>query len=177
MTAPVDPTQDPRRWITLGILITAVILIAVDTSVLNVSIPTILRDLHTTVPSLEWVITGYSLTFATLLVIGGRLGDIYGHRKLFIIGAALFGTGSLLASVSQSVGVLILGEAIIEGIGASADDAGHPGHPVHHVPGSRNAPPPSPSGAPRWARPWPSARCWAASSPPTTRGAGRSAST
>ena len=115
----LDPSQDPRRWITLGILITAVILIAIDTSVLNVSIPTILRDLHTTVPSLEWVITGYSLTFATLLVIGGRLGDIYGHRRLFIIGAALFGTGSLLASVSQSVGVLILGEAIIEGIGAS----------------------------------------------------------
>lgn len=119
MTEPIDPTQDPRRWITLGILITAVILIAVDTSVLNVSIPTILRDLHTTVPALEWVIAGYSLTFATLLIIGGRLGDVYGHRKLFIIGATLFGTGSLLASVSQSVGVLILGEAIIEGIGAS----------------------------------------------------------
>jgi EmrB/QacA subfamily drug resistance transporter len=118
-SAAVDPSQDPRRWVTLGILITAVILIAVDTSVLNVSIPTILHELDTTVPSLEWVITGYSLTFATLLIIGGRLGDVYGHRRLFIIGAALFGTGSLLASESQSVGALVLGEAIIEGIGAS----------------------------------------------------------
>ena len=64
-------------------------------------------------------ITGYALTFATLLIIGGRLGDIYGHRRMFIIGAALFGVGSLLASISHSVGMIILGEAIIEGIGAS----------------------------------------------------------
>jgi EmrB/QacA subfamily drug resistance transporter len=110
---------DPRRWLTLGILILTVVLIALDTSVLNVSIPTILRDLHTTVPALQWVITGYSLTFATLLIIGGRLGDIYGHRRLFIIGTTMFGLGSLLASVSHSVGVLILGEAVIEGIGAA----------------------------------------------------------
>jgi EmrB/QacA subfamily drug resistance transporter len=96
-----------------------VILIAVDTSVLNVSIPTILRELDTTVPSLQWVITGYSLTFASLLIIGGRLGDIYGHRRLFVIGASLFGLGSLLASEAHSVGVLILGEAVIEGIGAA----------------------------------------------------------
>jgi len=110
---------DPRRWWTLAILITTVILIAVDTSVLNVSIPTILRELDTTVPSLQWVITGYSLTFASLLIIGGRLGDIYGHRRLFVIGVILFGLGSLLASEARSVGVLILGEAVIEGVGAA----------------------------------------------------------
>jgi EmrB/QacA subfamily drug resistance transporter len=115
-----EPSElDPRRWITLSILITAVILIAVDISVLNVSIPTILHELDTTVPSLEWVITGYSLTFATFLIIGGRLGDIYGHRRLFVIGAALFGTGSFIASIAPSVGVLIVGEAIVEGVGAS----------------------------------------------------------
>jgi EmrB/QacA subfamily drug resistance transporter len=68
---------------------------------------------------LKWVVTGYSLTFATLLIIGGRLGDVYGHRRIFIIGTGLFGAGSLLASVSQSVPQLVLGEAIIEGIGAS----------------------------------------------------------
>src|SRR5205085_8945606 len=94
-------------------------IVVLDNTVLNVSIPTILRELHTNLPSLEWVITGYALTFAALLIIGGRLGDIYGHRNIFIIGAALFGAGSLLASVSTSVGELILGEAIIEGIGAS----------------------------------------------------------
>ncbi|MBV8983773.1 MAG: MFS transporter, partial [Acidimicrobiia bacterium] len=70
-------------------------------------------------PSLQWVVTGYALTFAALLIIGGRLGDVYGHRNVFMVGAALFGIGSFLASVSTSVGELILGEAIIEGIGAS----------------------------------------------------------
>jgi hypothetical protein len=65
---------DPRRWFTLAIVIIAVLIVALDTTVLNVAIPTILRDLHTTLPSLQWVITGYSLTFASLLIIGGRLG-------------------------------------------------------------------------------------------------------
>jgi len=65
------------------------------------------------------VITGYALTFASLLIIGGRLGDVYGHRRIFIIGAALFGLGSLVASISQSVPQLVLGEAIIEGVGAA----------------------------------------------------------
>jgi EmrB/QacA subfamily drug resistance transporter len=124
---PPDPVEvdalgaplDPRRWLTLGILLLTVVLIALDTSVLNVSIPTMLRDLDTTVPALQWVITGYSLTFATLLIIGGRLGDIYGHRRMFIIGTSLFGIGSFVASISTSVGMLIIGEAIIEGVGAA----------------------------------------------------------
>src|SRR6478735_6057017 len=121
MTPQHDTEQqlDPRRWITLGVLVATVILVAMDTSVLNVSIPTMLRDLDTTVPSLEWVIAGYSLTFASLLIIGGRLGDIFGHRRLFLIGVSLFGVGSLIAALSPNVGILILGEAVIEGIGAS----------------------------------------------------------
>jgi EmrB/QacA subfamily drug resistance transporter len=110
---------DAGRLLALAISILAAFIVVLDNTVLNVSIPTILRDLHTTLPTLEWVITGYALTFATLLIIGGRLGDVYGHRRIFIIGLALFGIGSLLASISTSVGELILGEAIIEGIGAS----------------------------------------------------------
>lgn len=110
---------DPRRWITLIIVITSIFIVVLDNSVLNVAIPTILRDFHTTLPKLEWVVTGYALTFASLLIIGGRLGDIYGHRRVFIIGAFLFGAGSLVAALSQSVGELIVGEAVIEGVGAS----------------------------------------------------------
>jgi len=110
---------DPGRWITLAIAITGAFIVVLDNSVLNVSIPTIVRELHTTLPGVQWVITGYALTFASLLIIGGRLGDAYGHRRIFMIGAALFGAGSLLASISTSVGELILGEAIVEGIGAS----------------------------------------------------------
>ncbi len=115
--APAD--LDPRRWVALLVVLLAAFIVVLDNTVLNVAIPTIRADFHTTLPSLLWVITGYALTFATLLVIGGRLGDIYGHRRIFIIGAALFGVGSFVASISTSVPQLILGEAIIEGIGAS----------------------------------------------------------
>ncbi len=110
---------DPRRWITLTVLLATVVLVSIDTSVLNVAVPTMLVDLRTTVPSLEWVIAGYSLTIASLLIVGGRLGDIFGHRRLFAIGVSLFGLGSLVASVSPNVGTLILGEAVIEGVGAA----------------------------------------------------------
>jgi EmrB/QacA subfamily drug resistance transporter len=109
----------PGQWVVLAVTIVAAFIVVLDNTVLNVAIPTILRDLHTRLPSLQWVITGYALTFAALLIIGGRLGDVYGHRNVFIVGAALFGVGSFVASVSKSVGELILGEAIIEGIGAS----------------------------------------------------------
>jgi EmrB/QacA subfamily drug resistance transporter len=110
---------DPRRWVALFVVLLAAFIVVLDNTVLNVAIPTIRADFHTTLPSLLWVVTGYALTFATLLIIGGRLGDIYGHRRIFIIGAALFGIGSLVASVSTSVTQLVIGEAIIEGIGAS----------------------------------------------------------
>ena len=119
-TDPDPRTEpDPRRWITLAIVISSAFIIVLDNSVLNVAIPTILRDFHTTLPSVQWVVTGYALTFASLLIIGGRLGDLYGHRRIFVIGAALFGIGSLLASVSWNVSSLVVGEAFIEGVGAS----------------------------------------------------------
>ena len=110
---------DPRRWFAAVVVIVSVAIPVLDNTVLNVAIPTILREFHTDLPSLQWVITGYSLTFATLLIIGGRLGDMYGHRRMFMLGAAIFGVGSFLASVSHSVPSLVLGEAIIEGMGAS----------------------------------------------------------
>ena len=110
---------DPRRWATLAIVVVAALIVVLDNSVLTVAIPTILRDFHTTLPAVEWVITGYALTFASLLIIGGRLGDVFGHRRVFVIGAALFGGGSLLAALSWGIPSLILGEALIEGIGAS----------------------------------------------------------
>ncbi len=94
MSAPELDEPDPRRWFTLAVVITAVLIAALDTTILNVAIPTILREFHTDLPSLQWVITGYSLMFASLLIIGGRLGDLFGARRMFIIGAALFTVGS-----------------------------------------------------------------------------------
>jgi EmrB/QacA subfamily drug resistance transporter len=119
VNAAEQRASDKARYATAAIAIVAAFIVVLDNSVLNVAIPTILREFDTTLPALEWVITGYALTFATLLIIGGRLGDVYGHRRIFMIGTALFGVGSLIAALSQGVPGLILGEAIIEGIGAS----------------------------------------------------------
>jgi EmrB/QacA subfamily drug resistance transporter len=116
----VATSLDARhRRVTLAVVLMSTLIVVLDNTVLNVAIPTILRDFHTTVPTLEWVITGYALTFATLLIIGGRLGDLYGTRRMFIIGAGIFACGSLLAALSWNVESLIAGEAVIEGIGAS----------------------------------------------------------
>jgi len=119
MVAPIDEPLDPRRWFAASVAIVSVAIPVLDNTILNLAVPTILREFHTPLSSLQWVITGYSLTFATLLIIGGRLGDIFGHRRMFVLGAAIFGVGSLLASISTSVPTLFVGEALIEGIGAS----------------------------------------------------------
>ena len=119
MVGPTEEPLDPRRWFAASVAIVSVAIPVLDNTILNLAVPTILREFDTQLSSLQWVITGYSLTFATLLIIGGRLGDIFGHRRMFVLGASIFGVGSLLASVSTSVPTLFLGEALIEGIGAS----------------------------------------------------------
>jgi EmrB/QacA subfamily drug resistance transporter len=116
----VAQAPDPKRWIALVILSSALFIIVLDNTILNVAVPTIIRQFHTQVTGLQWVISGYSLIFASLLISFGRLGDIFGRRKLFFAGAALFAIGSLIASLSQSVVQLFLGEALLEGIGAAA---------------------------------------------------------
>lgn len=116
--APAGPA-DPMRWFALVILSSTLFIIVLDNTILNVAVPTIIRQFHTQVSSLQWVISGYSLVFASLLISFGRLGDIVGRRKMFFIGAALFAIGSLIASISQSVVQLFIGESLIEGIGAA----------------------------------------------------------
>jgi EmrB/QacA subfamily drug resistance transporter len=115
----IEAELDPKRWLTLGIVLLALVIVVVDNTVLTVAIPTIIEELHTTLPAVQWVVTGYSLTFATLLIIGGRLGDVYGPRRMFLIGAGFFGVGSLVASLAHSIPQLLVGEAVIEGIGAA----------------------------------------------------------
>jgi len=103
----------------LATMAAAVAVVTLDTTILNVAIPTISHDLHTSLASLQWVIAGYSLTLGSLLIIGGRIGDVFGARRTFITGAVLFAAGSLIASLATSTPMLVLGEAVIEGIGAS----------------------------------------------------------
>jgi len=110
---------DKYRWYALVVLALAIAIVIIDNTVLNVAIPYILRDLHTSFDSIQWVISGYALIIATLLIIFGRLGDTYGRKKIFLLGAVFFAVGSFIASISQNVYILFLGEAFIEAIGAA----------------------------------------------------------
>src|SRR5438132_13669279 len=107
-----------KKWGSLIVMSLALAIIVIDNTLLNVSISTIIKDLKTDLQSIQWVITLYALILAAFTITGGRVGDLFGRKKMFMTGAVIFAVGSFLASISHSVGILLLGEAIIEGIGA-----------------------------------------------------------
>lgn len=108
-----------RKWAPLLVLSLALAIIIIDTTLLNVSLSTLVRELHTTLQALQWVISSYSLTLAALTVTGGRVGDLFGRKRMFRLGAIIFAAGSFLASVSRNLPTLLVGESIIEGFGAA----------------------------------------------------------
>jgi EmrB/QacA subfamily drug resistance transporter len=107
------------KWVPLLVMSLALCIIILDTTILNVTLRTIIQDLHTDIQKLQWVITAYSLMLAAFTITGGRLGDLFGRKKMFVLGAIIFAVGSFITSIAHSVGVMILGEALIEGIGAA----------------------------------------------------------
>ena len=108
-----------KKWGPMFVLSLALAIILIDATVLNVSLSAIIKDLNTDIQSIQWVITAYSLTLAALTITGGRLGDLFGRKRMFVLGAIIFAAGSLLASLSSNIPTLILGESIIEGFGAA----------------------------------------------------------
>src|SRR2546423_4004307 len=108
-----------KKWAPLLVLSLALAIIIIDTTLLNVSLSTLVRELHTTLQALQWVISAYSLTLAALTVTGGRIGDLFGRKKMFRVGAIIFAAGSFLASISRNLPTLLIGESIIEGFGAA----------------------------------------------------------
>ena len=110
--------DDNSRWWTLGAMCFALFMIMLDNTVVNVALPSIQRDLHASLASLEWTVNAYTLTFAVLLVTGGRLGDIFGRRRMFLFGVVVFGLSSLAIGFAPSDTALIAGRAV-QGIGAA----------------------------------------------------------
>jgi EmrB/QacA subfamily drug resistance transporter len=116
--APANPIARRPGLALIGLTATVFVLV-LDQNVLLVAIPTLLRDLHASVSDIQWVIAGYSLTFASLLVVAGRLGDLFGHRRMLLAGLALFAIGSLISALAGSWHVLLVGNALVEGVGAA----------------------------------------------------------
>ena len=110
--------MDPRRWWALAAVSLAAFMTYLDNNIVNVAIPTIQRSLHLSVAGLEWVVSSYLLTLAGLLLVGGRLADVFGRRRLFLAGLVVFTLSSLAAGLAASGGVLIASRAV-QGIGAA----------------------------------------------------------
>jgi EmrB/QacA subfamily drug resistance transporter len=111
-------TDENRKWWTLGAMCFALFMLMLDNTVVNVALPSIQRDLHASLSGLEWTINAYTLTLAVLMVTGGRLGDIFGRRKMFLFGVVVFGLSSLVIGFAANEAMLVTFRAI-QGVGAA----------------------------------------------------------
>jgi len=105
--------QRDRRWWILAVLCLSVLLVVVDNTIVNVALPTISRDLHASTSALQWVVDGYTLSFAGLLLLGGNLGDRLGRRRFLQLGLLLFAVFSVGAALSRGTGELIAARALM----------------------------------------------------------------
>jgi len=111
-------TDDNRKWWTLGAMCFALFMIMLDNTVVNVALPSIQRDLGASISGLEWTVNGYTLSFAVLLATGGRLGDIFGRRRMFLTGVVIFALSSATAGLAVSQTDLVISR-VVQGVGAA----------------------------------------------------------
>ncbi|MFF7146182.1 MFS transporter [Streptomyces nodosus] len=106
LVAP-EPRYSPKRWLALAVTLLAVLMDMVDATVINVALPSLREDLHASSTQLEWSVAGYTLAFAAGMIAGGRLGDRYGRRLIFMVGLAAFTVTSALAGLANGPDMLI----------------------------------------------------------------------
>ena len=111
-----------KRWLALYILCAGVLMIVLDTTIVNVALPSIRTDLHFSETSLVWVVNAYMLTFGGFLLLGGRLGDLFGHRRLFLAGISLFTLASVACGIANSQALLVAARAV-QGLGGAVVSA------------------------------------------------------
>src|ERR1700691_81045 len=109
----------PRRWLGAIVMIVGALMDMIDVTIVNVALPTIRRDLHASATQLEWVVSGYMLAFAAALIVAGNLGDLFGRKRVFLIGVAAFGLASLAAGLSGS-GAELIAARVVQGTAAAA---------------------------------------------------------
>ncbi|MFD9358698.1 MFS transporter [Streptomyces sp. NPDC060031] len=112
------PTADRRRWLALAIVMTAAFMDLVDVTIVNIAIPRMREDLGASTSAIQWITAGYALAFAAGLITGGRLGDIYGRKRLFLIGISGFTVASLLCGIAPDPDVLVASRILQGGMAA-----------------------------------------------------------
>jgi EmrB/QacA subfamily drug resistance transporter len=122
MTEASRIASDRRRWMALYVLCTGMLMIVLDATIVNVALPSIQSDLGVSQSNLAWVVNAYLIAFGGLLLLAGRLGDLIGQRRIFLIGLTLFSAASLVCALAQSQGVLI-GARFVQGVGGALTSA------------------------------------------------------
>ena len=118
LTQRAAGSTDRTRWFGLALIVAAQFMVVLDIAIVNVALPSIKDDLHFSQENLQWVITAYSIVFGGFLMLGGRLADLLGRRRLFIAGLALFTVSSLLDGLAWSETSLIVFRSL-QGLGAA----------------------------------------------------------
>ena len=138
---------DRNRWLALYVLCVGMLMIVLDATIVNVALPSIQDDLGFSQADLAWVVNAYLIAFGGLLLLAGRIGDLIGQRRIFLIGLVIFTGASLLCALSQSQGMLI-GARFVQGVGGALTSA-----VISAAPGT-SAPPrqPAPRSLPRTRR-------------------------
>src|SRR2546421_9687024 len=116
--ASIGRDENGRRWGALAVIVAAQFMVILDVAIVNVALPSIKTDLHFSQENLQWVITAYAILFGGVLLLGGRLADLLGRRRLFVAGLALFVVSSLLSGLAWSEGSLI-GFRALQGLGGA----------------------------------------------------------
>src|SRR3989442_15427787 len=107
-----------RKWLTLAVVGAAFFMTILDVAIVNVAIPSIQKNLHIAESTVQWVVTAYAITFGGFLLLGGRMADLLGRRRIFLVGLVLFTLASLTCGLASSAGVLIASRAV-QGLGAA----------------------------------------------------------
>ena len=111
-----------NKWLVLALLSASLFMVVIDFSIIQIALPAIENQFAVPLSQLQWIVTGYSLTYAGLLILGGRVGDIYGRKKLFVSGLLLFSLASLSGGLAPSLGVLVIAR-LVQGVGAAIGSA------------------------------------------------------
>src|SRR6202012_3316030 len=121
MHVALSPSSDPagRRWLSLIVVCLAQLMIVLDVTIVNVALPSIQRDLHFSQSNLTWVVNAFLVTFGSLLLLAGPLGDLAGRKRVFLAGLVTFTAASLLCGLAPSQGALIAAR-FLQGVGAAA---------------------------------------------------------
>src|SRR5438034_4783250 len=119
-TATPAPTQSPprRQPLQLALILVAAFMVVLDFSIVNVAPPSIERELHMPADAVQWIVTGYAISFGGLLILGGRAADLLGRRRMFVIGLVAFAIASLAGGLAQDP-VLLIAARVVQGAGAA----------------------------------------------------------